>query len=88
MLKRKLPVRWNEVVGVQHMKIYVFDDQLILSGANLSNTYFTDRQDRYLVLSGEPHVAVRALHLRLPDSRLSTATACPSSTTPPQCMNG
>jgi CDP-diacylglycerol--glycerol-3-phosphate 3-phosphatidyltransferase len=73
VLKRKLPVRWNEVVGVQHMKIYVFDDQLILSGANLSNTYFIDRQDRYLMLSSEPHVAVRAIRFptpRLPDSHL------------------
>lgn len=60
MLKRKLPVRWNEVVGVQHCKVYIFDDQLILSGANLSNTYFTVRQDRYLMLSDEPEVAVRA----------------------------
>jgi CDP-diacylglycerol--glycerol-3-phosphate 3-phosphatidyltransferase len=32
------------------MKIqaYVIDDCLILSGANLSEEYFTDRQDRYM----------------------------------------
>ena len=75
MLKRKLPVRWNEVVGVQHMKIYIFDDELILSGANLSNTYFTDRQDRYLMLSGEPHVAVHFT----PPPRLHLSTATVSS---------
>ena len=36
----------NEVVGVNHLKVYLFDDDVILSGANLSNTYFTNRQDR------------------------------------------
>ncbi|CAI7055525.1 ASB_collapsed_G0005770.mRNA.1.CDS.1 [Saccharomyces cerevisiae] len=29
------------------MKIYGFDNEVILSGANLSNDYFTNRQDRY-----------------------------------------
>jgi CDP-diacylglycerol--glycerol-3-phosphate 3-phosphatidyltransferase len=32
---------------VQHLKAYVFDDELIMSGANLSRDYFTNRQDRY-----------------------------------------
>ena len=44
-----LPSRINEGVGLQHMKIYGFDDEVILSGANLSNDYFTDRQDRYYI---------------------------------------
>lgn len=30
---------------------YVFDDTLLMSGANLSEDYFTNRQDRYLVMS-------------------------------------
>ena len=29
------------------MKLYGIDDEIILSGANLSGDYFTDRQDRY-----------------------------------------
>ena len=29
---------------------YVFDDTLLMSGANLSEDYFTNRQDRYLVM--------------------------------------
>ena len=33
------------------MKLYGFDDEIILSGANLSNDYFTDRQDRYHLFS-------------------------------------
>lgn len=47
-LKKKLaPERFNEIFGLQHMKLYIFDDYLIISGANLSNDYFTNRQDRY-----------------------------------------
>jgi CDP-diacylglycerol---glycerol-3-phosphate 3-phosphatidyltransferase len=42
-----LPSPLNEVAGVFHIKCYIIDDNLILSGANLSQEYFTDRQDRY-----------------------------------------
>lgn len=44
-----VPKRFNEGLGLQHMKIYGFDDELILSGANLSSDYFTNRQDRYYI---------------------------------------
>lgn len=40
----------NEVVGLQHVKVYKIDQRVIISGANLSQTYFHDRQDRYYVL--------------------------------------
>lgn len=43
-----LPNPLNEVVGVFHIKAYIVDDHLILSGANLSEEYFVDRQDRYM----------------------------------------
>jgi CDP-diacylglycerol---glycerol-3-phosphate 3-phosphatidyltransferase len=43
-----LPNPINEVAGVFHMKVYIVDDSLILSGANLSEEYFVDRHDRYL----------------------------------------
>jgi CDP-diacylglycerol--glycerol-3-phosphate 3-phosphatidyltransferase len=33
----------REIFGVHHVKAYVFDDTTILSGANLSEDYFTDR---------------------------------------------
>jgi CDP-diacylglycerol--glycerol-3-phosphate 3-phosphatidyltransferase len=46
----------NEVVGVQHMKIYAFDNDLLLSGANLSDWYFIDRQDRYVLIKGQEKV--------------------------------
>lgn len=43
------PKRINEAWGLQHMKLYGFDDEIMLSGANLSEDYFTDRQDRYYI---------------------------------------
>ena len=45
-LKALVPQRYNETLGLQHTKIFVFDDSVILSGANLSSDYFTNRQDR------------------------------------------
>ncbi|PSK56519.1 hypothetical protein B9Z65_6143 [Elsinoe australis] len=49
--KQLLPARINEGWGLQHMKLYGFDDEIMLSGANLSNDYFTNRQDRYHLIS-------------------------------------
>jgi CDP-diacylglycerol--glycerol-3-phosphate 3-phosphatidyltransferase len=43
-----LPNPLDEICGVFHIKIYIIDDQLLLSGANLSSEYFRDRMDRYL----------------------------------------
>lgn len=52
-LDQMLPNPLNEVAGVFHLKAYVIDDTLILSGANLSEEYFVDRHDRYLqILQG------------------------------------
>lgn len=48
--KKLAPARWNELLGLQHMKLYLFDDTVIMSGANLSNDYFTNRQDRYVMV--------------------------------------
>ncbi|KAL9630885.1 MAG: hypothetical protein Q9164_006193, partial [Protoblastenia rupestris] len=45
--KAFIPKRINEGWGLQHIKLYGIDDEVILSGANLSNDYFTNRQDRY-----------------------------------------
>ncbi|KAL7625741.1 CDP-diacylglycerol--glycerol-3-phosphate 3-phosphatidyltransferase [Parahypoxylon ruwenzoriense] len=49
--KKHIPKRINEGWGLQHMKLYGIDDEIILSGANLSNDYFTNRQDRYHIFS-------------------------------------
>lgn len=46
------PKRFNEIIGLQHMKFYGFDDKkIIMTGANLSRDYFTNRQDRYFVVT-------------------------------------
>ena len=46
---RRAPSPFNEVIGLNHLKIFCFDDTLILSGANLSHDYFTSREDRYFL---------------------------------------
>ncbi|KAL5121778.1 CDP-diacylglycerol--glycerol-3-phosphate 3-phosphatidyltransferase [Pleosporales sp. CAS-2024a] len=45
--KKYIPKRINEGWGLQHMKLYGIDDEIIMSGANLSSDYFSNRQDRY-----------------------------------------
>ncbi|CAH0750773.1 unnamed protein product [Diatraea saccharalis] len=45
---KALPARYNEIVGLQHMKLYIADDSVLISGANFSNDYFNQRQDRYI----------------------------------------
>lgn len=46
---------WNsilgEISGVHHQKIAVFDDTIIIGGANLSHNYFVNRRDRYMKFS-------------------------------------
>ncbi|GAC97140.1 CDP diacylglycerol serine [Pseudozyma hubeiensis SY62] len=39
------------------MKIYGFDDDVVLSGANLSRDYFTNRRDRYLLIENHEVIA-------------------------------
>jgi len=34
--KMLMPNRYNETIGIQHCKAYVFDDTTVISGANLS----------------------------------------------------
>ena len=51
MLKGKYsesPMR--EIFGVHHIKAHVFDNNIMITGANLSEDYFTDRQDRFMVI--------------------------------------
>lgn len=50
LLHRFLPPRYNELIGLQHMKIYIIDNNILISGANLSHDYFTNRQDRYVLV--------------------------------------
>lgn len=41
--------KWNELASLHHIKCYIFDNDIIISGANLSDLYFTNRQDRYIL---------------------------------------
>lgn len=74
--KKYIPKRINEGWGLQHMKLYGFDDEILLSGANLSNDYFTNRQDRYHLFSSKEitdffwglHSAVSSLSFRIEPS--------------------
>ena len=40
----------REIFGVHHIKAHVFDNNVLITGANLSEDYFTDRQDRCIVI--------------------------------------
>ncbi|GAW79703.1 phosphatidylglycerophosphate synthase [Plasmodium gonderi] len=48
-----LPYRANEAIGVMHMKVFISDDRVILSGANLSDSYLRNRQDRYIMIENK-----------------------------------
>ncbi|KAH6565410.1 hypothetical protein BASA60_009909 [Batrachochytrium salamandrivorans] len=54
---KMFPQRLNEVFGLQHIKAYIFDDDVLISGANLSNDYFTNRQDRYVLFKNTSALA-------------------------------
>jgi CDP-diacylglycerol--glycerol-3-phosphate 3-phosphatidyltransferase len=45
-----LPGIVSEISGVLHSKLLVFDSNTIITGANLSHNYFTNRQDRYFII--------------------------------------
>ncbi|EGW30194.1 phosphatidylglycerolphosphate synthase [Spathaspora passalidarum NRRL Y-27907] len=72
------PKRINEGWGLQHMKLYGFDEEIILSGANLSQDYFTNRQDRYYVFKNKSitdyyfriHTAISSLSYQVTESKL------------------
>ena len=49
-LKSILTNPYDEISNVFHMKCYIIDDEMILTGANLSEEYFADRIDRYLCI--------------------------------------
>ncbi|KAJ6507731.1 hypothetical protein C8R47DRAFT_1004973 [Mycena vitilis] len=57
LLAKLVPPRFNEGWGTWHAKIYGVDDEVMISGANLNQSYFTDRQDRYLHFTGQSHLS-------------------------------
>lgn len=88
--KALIPNRFNEGWGLQHMKLYGFDDDIIMSGANLSRDYFTNRQDRYIIFQSKEltdyffrvHTTVSYLSYRVdprPDTKAGFALVWPHS---------
>ena len=57
ILKKTLPGKFSEIIGLQHTKVFVFDNDVCISGANLSSDYFTQRQDRYILIKDAPKLA-------------------------------
>lgn len=53
LLERIVPRRFDEGWGLWHCKWYGADDEVLLTGANLSSSYFTNRQDRYYHLKNQ-----------------------------------
>jgi phosphatidylserine/phosphatidylglycerophosphate/cardiolipin synthase-like enzyme len=45
-----VPGQLSEILGVYHCKFCLFDENVILTGANLSAEYLTNRQDRYILI--------------------------------------
>lgn len=57
LLYHVLPPRINEILGVFHTKVFLVDNSVVLTGANLSEQYLVDRQDRYIVIRDCPELA-------------------------------
>ena len=45
-----IPKQLSEILGVYHCKFCLFDQTVILTGANISSEYLTNRQDRYMMI--------------------------------------
>ncbi|EIW60226.1 CDP-diacylglycerol--glycerol-3-phosphate 3-phosphatidyltransferase [Trametes versicolor FP-101664 SS1] len=57
LMARIVPPRFNEGWGTWHPKVYGADDSLVISGANMNTSYFTNRQDRYLQFTDQSRLA-------------------------------
>ncbi|PVF95578.1 phospholipase D/nuclease [Serendipita vermifera] len=57
LMAKIVPRRFDEGWGTWHAKVYGFDDDVVISGANLNRSYFVNRQDRYLVFKKNKRLA-------------------------------
>ncbi|KIM62047.1 hypothetical protein SCLCIDRAFT_1215389 [Scleroderma citrinum Foug A] len=57
LMAKVVPPRFNEGWGTWHAKVYGADDEVIISGANLNKSYFTNRQDRYWHFTSQRNLA-------------------------------
>lgn len=46
----------GEICSVHHIKLCLFDNTVILTGANLSYDYFTNRYDRYILFQNQAQI--------------------------------
>ncbi|KAG8791654.1 CDP-diacylglycerol--glycerol-3-phosphate 3-phosphatidyltransferase [Ceratobasidium sp. 428] len=66
LLRHFIPRRFDEGWGTWHAKVYLVDNEVLLSGANLSTSYFTNRQDRYVhITSASPFTSYLVELLRV-----------------------
>ncbi|OCF42488.1 CDP-diacylglycerol-glycerol-3-phosphate 3-phosphatidyltransferase [Kwoniella heveanensis CBS 569] len=54
LMEKIVPARYDEGWGTWHGKWYGVDDEVLISGANLAQSYFTNRQDRYIHFRQHP----------------------------------
>ncbi|CCL99620.1 uncharacterized protein FIBRA_01639 [Fibroporia radiculosa] len=81
LLAKLMPPRFNEGWGgTWHPKIYGADDELLISGANLNTSYFTNRQDRYIHFTDQAPLAQYCLSF-LDQAATFSYSLLPSSST-------
>ncbi|GLB40614.1 putative CDP-diacylglycerol-glycerol-3-phosphate 3-phosphatidyltransferase [Lyophyllum shimeji] len=83
VLAKLVPPRFNEGWGTWHAKIYGVDDEVIISGANLNQSYFTNRQDRYIHFKAQPHLVQYCFDFLRTVSTFSYKLSLPSATLEP-----
>ncbi|KAK6090856.1 hypothetical protein P3W45_000101 [Vairimorpha bombi] len=67
--------RFKEISAVFHSKLYMFDSDIIISGANLDNSYLTNRLDRYfLIKNGILSEDIRQQTFNIVDQKLKHDT--------------
>lgn len=52
-LKKIIPSRYNESFALNHSKLFIWDDNVMVTGANLSDAYFINRVDRYVIVKNQ-----------------------------------
>ncbi|ORE00181.1 PGPS1 [Hepatospora eriocheir] len=48
-----LPKIVNDFLSIFHIKCFIFDNEILLTGANLDDDYFTNRVDRYIIVKND-----------------------------------
>ncbi|KII88182.1 hypothetical protein PLICRDRAFT_91952 [Plicaturopsis crispa FD-325 SS-3] len=81
IMAKLVPPRLNEGWGTWHAKVYGVDDEVMISGANLNESYFTNRQDRYIHLT-QPALAEYCFQFMQTISAFSYHLLAPTPSSP------